>query len=144
MAAETYVVAYEGDGRHHVLDYATAQAAKSGASVHILHVLEWSPYSFLTPEELEQRHKRRREEVSRAETAVIAPALERVRATGVTADSEIRYGQVVEIVVETVERIGASMIFVGRSGGNALGARIFGSVPLGLAQLAPVPTVIVP
>ena len=144
MPEETYVVAYEGDERHGTLDYATAQAAKSGAALHILHVLEWSPYSFLTAEELDQRHKRRREEMQRAETAIIAPALDRARAAGVPAEGEIRYGQVVEIVVETAEKIGASMIFVGRAGGNALGARIFGSVPLGLAQLAPVPTVIVP
>ena len=72
------------------------------------------------------------------------PALERVRAAGVTADGEIRHGSVVEIITETADRIGASLIFVGRAGTNALGARIFGSVPLGVAQVASVPTVIVP
>jgi nucleotide-binding universal stress UspA family protein len=36
------------------------------------------------------------------------------------------------------------MIFVGRAGSQSMAARVFGSVPIGLAQVAPVPTVIVP
>lgn len=144
MQQETYVVAYEGDERHHVLDYATEQAKKSGATLHILHVLEWSPYSFLTPEELETRHKQRNHEISRAKEEIIDPAIKRTTDAGVTADGEIVYGSVVNKVAEKAEEISAAMIFVGRSGGNTLGARIFGSVPLGLAQIAPVPTVIVP
>lgn len=144
MTEAIYVVAYEGDERHHVLDYAIEQAGKAGAKLHILHVLEWSPYSFLTPEELEERHARRRSEMERAETLVIAPAVARSQEGGVTADGEIRYGSVVDVITSTAEKIGASMIFVGRAGGNTLGARIFGSVPLGLAQIAKIPTVIVP
>jgi nucleotide-binding universal stress UspA family protein len=144
MTEETYVVAYEGDERHHVLDYAISQAGKAGAKLHILHVLEWSPYSFLTPEELEERHARRRSEMERAQEIIVAPAIERAKKADVAAEGEIRYGSVVEVVTQTAKNIGASMIFVGRSGGNTLGARIFGSVPLGLAQSAQVPTVIVP
>ena len=67
-----------------------------------------------------------------------------MRAAGVTAAGEIRYGSVVEVITDTAKKTGAAMICVGSEGGNALGARVFGSVPLGLAQLAPVPTVIVP
>lgn len=144
MPQELYVVAYEGDDKSNVLDYAVGQAKKSGAALHILHVLEWSPYSFLTPEELEERHARRNEELGRARSAVIDPALERARAAGVEAEGDIRYGSVVDLVVDTAKEMDAAMIFVGRTGGNALTARIFGSVPLGLAQVAPVPTVIVP
>ena len=144
MPEELYVVAYEGDERHHVLDYATAQAAKSGAKLHILHVLEWSPYSFLTPQELEQRHVQRRTEMERAQELILDPAVERTVAAGASAAGEIRYGSVVEVVTETAEKLGATMIFVGRAGGNSIGSRIFGSVPLGLAQIASVPTVIVP
>ena len=144
MPEEIYVVAYESDERPQALDYATAQALKSGAKLHIIHVLEWSPYSFLTPEEIEERHARRQAELKRAQELIIHPALERVRAIGVVADGEIRHGSVVEIVTDTARKVGASMIFVGRAGTNTLGARIFGSVPLGLAQIAPVPTVIVP
>ena len=144
MTEELWVVAYEGDERKNVLDYAAQQAKRSGAKLHVMHVLEWSPYAFLSAKELEERHGRRKQELSRADEAIIAPALARLHAAGVAASGEIRYGQVVEIVAETAEKLGASMIYVGRAGGNAMGARIFGSVPLGLAQIAAVPTVIVP
>lgn len=144
MSNETYVVAYEDSEGQHVLDYAVEQAKKSGASLYIIHVLEWSPYAFLTPQELEERHKRRSEESGRAQSLILDPAVKHVQDAGVSAEGKIRYGQVVEIVVETAKKLNASMIFVGRGGGNGLGARIFGSVPLGLAQVAPVPTVIVP
>jgi len=51
---------------------------------------------------------------------------------------------VVEQIADIAARSSAAMIFVGRSGSNSISARVFGSVPLGLAQIAPVPTVIVP
>ncbi len=144
MTQETYVVAHEDAEGHDVLDYAAAQAAKSGAKLHILHVLEWSPYSFLTPQEIEERHARRRAEMERAQEHIIDPAVKRAEAAGVSAEGEIRYGAVVETIVDRAEKIGASMIFVGRAGGNSFSARVFGSVPLGLAQAASIPTVIVP
>ena len=145
MTTETFVVAYEGeDDSTSVLAYAIGRARKDGAILHLVHVLEWSPYTFLTPQEIEERTTRRKQEMTRAQEAIIEPALARVRADGVQASGEIRFGQVVEIVSETASKIGAQMIFVGRSGSNSVAARVFGSVPLGLAQIAKVPTVIVP
>ena len=144
MTDETYVVAYDDDERHHVLDYAIKHAGASGAQLYILHVLEWPPYSFLTREELEERHARRRSEMERAQKHIIDPAIDRAKKADVIATGEIRYGSVVEVILQTTQKVGGSMIFVGRAGGNTLGARIFGSVPLGLAQAAQVPTVIVP
>jgi len=65
-----FVVGYDGsEAAQRALDFAIDRAAAQGGSVLIAHVLEWSPYSFLTPNELEERHKRRREELERAETA---------------------------------------------------------------------------
>lgn len=145
MTSETYVVAYEcDDDSGTVLEYAIASAKKTGASLHIVHILEWSPYTFLTPQELEERHMRRKEELERAKSALLDPAIGKAKAAGVSCDGEIRYGSVVELIVQVTKDVDASMIFVGRSGSNALSARVFGSVPIGLAQIAPVPTVIVP
>lgn len=69
-----YVVAYDGSpaGRRAV-DHALAAARFSGATVLVAHILEWSPYSFLTQEELTERHQRRNEELVRARSAVIEP-----------------------------------------------------------------------
>jgi nucleotide-binding universal stress UspA family protein len=144
VSQETFVVAYEGEDGKAVLDYAIARAKKDGAQLLIVHILEWSPYKFLTPEELAERHKRRKEELKRAEDAVIAPALAAAQAEGVEATAALRYGNVVDLIVEIAKGASASLIVVGRSGASGLSARVFGSVPIGLAQIAPVPTVIVP
>lgn len=144
LSDEVHVVAYEGEPGRSVLDYAVRRARRDGARLLIVHILEWSPYRFLTPEELAERRKRRREELSRAETAVIAPALAIARAAGVEAEGALRYGAVAELIVEIAMEAGAALIFVGRSGAGGFGARIFGSVPIAVAQIAPIPTVIVP
>ncbi|MBY6003995.1 universal stress protein [Salipiger bermudensis] len=145
MSSETFVVAYEGDPADPaVLDYAIIRAKAEGAKLLLVHVLEWSAYSFLTPQEVEERHGRRKKELSRANEVVMAPALQKCEAAGIAADGVIRYGQVVELILEETKKASASVIYVGRSGSQSMAARVFGSVTLGLAQLAPVPTVIVP
>ena len=90
MAQEIFVVAYEGEGDGNVLDYAITRARKDEARVLLVHILEWSPYTFLTQEELAQRHKARKEELDRARGIIVEPALAKVRAAGVEADCEMR------------------------------------------------------
>lgn len=143
MSNELYVVGYEGGDRT-VVDYAAKRARKAGAKLHIVHILEWSPYSFLTPEEIEERHKRRNEELVRAREVLLDPLIRELAAEGVQADGELRFGSVVDLLAEIAEETKAEMIFVGRAGASSLSARVFGSVPIGLAQAAPVPVVIVP
>ena len=142
MSKRIFVVAYGGDKRA-VVNLAATHARREGAKLHIVHVLEWSPYSFLTPQELEERHARRKKEMARAEEAVMAPVLTELRASGVEAEGEILYGSAVELILQVAQEQYAALIFVGR-GETTLGARVFGSVSIGLAQAAPVPTVIVP
>ncbi|CAM4162130.1 universal stress protein [Palleronia rufa] len=145
MGQETFVVAYDDDTSDTaVLDCAIARASKAGAKLVIIHVLEWSQYSFLSNEELAERHKRRTEELSRAESHVITPALERAKAAGVEATGIVKHGSVADLVVKAAAAEKAEFIFVGRSGSGEARARIFGSVPLAIAQIATVPTVIVP
>ncbi len=145
MAQETFVVALDSDANgRRVLDYAIRRAKIDGARLVILHVLEWSPYSFLTPEEVEERHAQRQRELSRAREAITDPAVRRAEDAGVGAEGELQYGNPVRILAKAAEAHRASLVFVGRSGSDSLGARIFGSVPLGLAQLCTIPLVLVP
>lgn len=145
MTTETFVVAYEGgDGDTSLLDYAIERAKKDGAKLVLVHILEWSPYSFLTPQELEERKARRMEELDRAKSKLLDPAMEKVKAAGLEVDSWLKFGSVVELICEAATKESATMIFVGRAGSQSMAARVFGSVPIGLAQVAPVPTVIVP
>lgn len=144
MTQETFVVAYEGaDDSASTLDYAIERAKRAGARLLIMHVLEWSPYSFLTPTELEERHVRRKQEMDRAKSAIIDPAVAKAKAAGVEADGSMTYGNVVQLICKTAEESGATQVFVGRSGGG-LSSRVFGSVTIGLAEAATVPVVIVP
>ncbi|MGY9050129.1 hypothetical protein P775_20440 [Puniceibacterium antarcticum] len=139
------VVGYDGSaaGRR-ALDFALARAKAQGASVLIAHVLEWSPYSFLTPDELEERHVRRKEEMARAESAVIAPMLEKIADSGVEIETVIKYGKIAEKLTEIAKEVGAMQLVVGRDGESSLAARVFGSTAGTLVQIATVPTTIVP
>jgi nucleotide-binding universal stress UspA family protein len=126
------------------LAFATEVAKARGCDLIIAHVLEWSPYSFLTPEELAERHKRRREELERAEKAVLQPVLKRLEGSGLKVSTVLKYGHIADSICTIAEEAGASQIVIGRTGHGTLASRFFGSVAGTLAQAAPVPVTIVP
>ena len=68
-AAECFLVGVDdSDCSRRALDFASRRARAMGARLVVVYVIEWSPYSFNTPEENEQRHKRREEEIEQAFT----------------------------------------------------------------------------
>ena len=139
------IVGYDGsDAADRALDHAAEIASAKDVPLLVVHVLEWSPYSFLTREEVAERHKRRTEELARAESAIMDPVRKRLAGRGVTFDTVIRYGHISEIIVEIAKAEKASQIVVGRDGGSGIAARIFGSTAGTLVQIAPVPCTIVP
>lgn len=139
------VVGYDGsDSANAALAFAVEQAKTHAGSIVVAHVLEWSPYSFLTPIELEERHKRRGEELSRAEEAILAPAVEGLGSSGVEVSTALRYGNIAKTLAKIAEDEGASQIVIGRNAEPGLSTRMFGSTAITLAQGAPVPVTIVP
>ncbi|MGR3461580.1 MAG: universal stress protein [Roseovarius sp.] len=143
--SDKFVVGYDGSvAARRALEFAVARAKAQGGAIVLAHVLEWSPYSFLTPSELEERHKRRREEMARAEEAVLGPVVAELTDSGVSVETVIRYGNIAEMLGKIATESGAVQIIVGREGFSALEARIFGSVAGTLVQTAPVPCTIVP
>lgn len=143
--SEKFVVGFDGsDAAKRALDFAVDRAKALGGSVVVAHVLEWSPYSFLTPTELEERHKRRREELERAETALMKPVVDGLSSAGVSIESAIKYGNIAEQLGEIASEAGASQIVIGRNGHSGIGSRVFGSVAGSLVQIAPVATTVVP
>ena len=143
--AKCYVVAVDGsDGSIKAAKYALEQATHANAELKILHVLEWSPYSFLTPEELAERHKRRKEELQRAYTAICEPIVNALGNTKISVSTEVRYGNIPEVINQYANEVGASEIFVGRHGGGQLANRVFGSVPGTLIQISDIPVTVVP
>ena len=143
--SKTYVVGVDDSGESsRALQFALKMAKESGASIKIIHVLEWSPYSFLTPEELDQRHKRRGEELERANTAIIDPIIKSLSSKDKDVTGEVRYGGIAETIAKFSEECKADMVFVNRSGEGRVSARLFGSVPGTLVQVSQIPVVVVP
>lgn len=143
--SEKYVVGYDGSQvASRALDFAVARAAGEGGSVLVVHVLEWSPYSFLTPEEIEERHVRRKEELARAESALMAPLKAKIEAANVPVETQIKYGHVAKTLCAVASTEKATQMVVGRDGDGGLSTRVFGSVAGSLVQIAPVPCTIVP
>ncbi len=140
-----YIVACDGSpASARALDFAIDHANTTGASILVAHVLEWSPYSFLTPEEIEERHKRRGEELDRAKKALVDPIVSAAAAKGVAIDTVIKYGHVADTLAAIASSEGAAQMFIGRTGQTSLKTRLFGSVASTIAQIAPVPCTIVP
>ena len=124
--------------------FAIAMAEGTDTEIHVIHVLDWSPYSFLTMEELQNRHQRRTEELDRANTAILAPAIQELESGGTTVTGEVRYGGIPETIVEYCKEIEGDQIFVARTGESEISARVFGSVPNTLVQVTDVPVTVVP
>ncbi|WP_108258021.1 universal stress protein [Mangrovicoccus ximenensis] len=143
--SSTIVVAYDGSGSsERAMAFAVERAKAIGGSILIAHVLEWSPYSFLTAEELEERHIRRKEEMARAKQALVDPELAKIAAGGVPVSADIRYGHVAETLIKIAEEAGAIQVVIGRQGQGSFAARFFGSTAGTLVQTCPVPLTIVP
>lgn len=140
-----FVVGYDGsNASHRALQFAVERAAAQGGSVIIAHVLEWSPYSFLTPTELEERHKRRGEELERAQSVIIDPVVKQMSGKGADVEGVIKYGKIVDVLCDIAKEADATQMFLGRDGDSGISARVFGSVAGSLVQCAPVPCTIVP
>jgi len=126
------------------LDYAKTWAKTSGLRLYVAHVIEWSPFSFNTPQELEQRHKRREDELDRAHAQVIDPIIEELKAEGIDAQGVIRHGHPAETLNELANELGATNIIIGRRGQSAIKAKLFGSATSTLVQIADHPVTVVP
>ena len=126
------------------LTYGEEMAKLIGAcDLLVVYVIEWSPYSFQTPEENAERHKRREEEISTAMDRVVTPALARLAAAGVTASGLVRHGNVADTLNAVAVKEGASQIIVSRSKESGLSKRIFGSSTANLVMEASVPVTVV-
>ncbi|SDW32562.1 universal stress protein [Roseicitreum antarcticum] len=143
--SDLFLIAVDGsDAGKRALAFGAARAQAGGARVLLAHVLEWSPYSFLTREELAERHMRREQEMARADAAFLAPRKAELAALGLSVETVIRYGHVADALCDIAKEHAATQVFVGRTGQAGVTARLFGSVAGTLSQIAPVPCTIVP
>jgi len=142
--SELFVVGFDGsDPARRAVNFAAARAKIAGASLHLVMVLEWSAYSFHTPEELAERHKRREEELERAQ-ATVQPVADELKAAGLEVTCEARHGHAGDLLSAIAGEKGAVQIIIGRAGVSAIASRLLGSLAITLAQASPVPVTIVP
>ena len=87
---------------------------------------------------------RRREEMERAEKAIMTTVVAELKDAGVPVETVIRYGNTADLLGKIAKEVNAVQIVIGRDGQSEIGARIFGSVAVALVQTSPVPCTIVP
>lgn len=126
------------------IEYAVAQAKASGARLYVAHVIEWSQFSFSTPQENAERHKRREEELQRAHSEVVDPVVARLKEEGIDAEGLVRHGHVAETLNSLAKSKGVSNIILGRHGNSKLKTHMFGSVGSRLVQSAHCAVTVVP
>jgi len=143
--AEVILAGVDGsEGSLRAAKYAANNASRIGAGLVVVFVIEWSPFSFNTPEENEQRHKRREAEIASAHEKVLEPLLGEIRESGVSVEGVVRHGHIARVLIDQAEERGASAIFIGRLGDSSFKSVIFGSVASNLVQTSPVPVTVVP
>ncbi len=142
---DTFLLAVDGsEPAARAADYAKLRAKAGKAQLVVAHVIEWSPYTFNTPEENEERHKRREEEIARAQSQVIDPLVASLKAEGLEVEGVVRHGHAAEVLSALADEKGACQIFIGRRGLSKIKAMLFGSVAGTLVQISPVPVTVVP
>ena len=109
----------------------------------VVYVIEWSPYTFQTPEENAERHKRREEEIAIAMERVVNPAVASLKEAGLSARAIVRHGDVADTIDEIAQKEGASQIIVARSSAGGFTSRLFGSSTANLVMHARVPVTVV-
>lgn len=141
----SFLVAVDGSpGSDKAVAFATERAKLGGATVIIAYVIEWSPYTFSTPEENAIRHKRREEELDRANNQVVDPIAASLREAGLTVETVVRHGHPANTIIELAEEHDVAQIFIGRRGASGLREMMFGSVASNLMQGSPIPVTVVP
>jgi nucleotide-binding universal stress UspA family protein len=143
--ANKLLVALDGsDGSKRALSAAVKHAKLTNSDLVLAYVIDWSPYSFHTPQELEERHQRRESEIQRANDSVLNPEIAALEAEGINVETVVHHGKIAETLLELGDQHGISQIYIGRRGESRMHTMIFGSVSAALVQTSSVPVTVVP
>ncbi len=139
------IVGLDGSGSgNRAVEHAKKLGALIGScEIILVYVVEWSPFTFHTPEENEQRHTRRLEEIEQAMERVVTPAVDGLRKDGVNARGVVHHGDVADTLDRVATEEGAEQIIVARTSDTGIASRIFGSSTANLVMHASVPVTVV-
>lgn len=139
-----YLVGVDGSNcSERAIEYVMERARENGGKILVAHVIEWSPYTFSTPEENEHRHQRREQELARAHDEVLAPVVERFREANIAGEGLAAHGHVAKTLVRLAKDHNVTSIVLGRKGSSRL-AQFFGSVASHVVQISDRPVTVVP
>jgi nucleotide-binding universal stress UspA family protein len=139
-----YLVGVDGSNcSDRAIQYVTERALENHGKVFVAHVIEWSPFTFSTPEENATRSKRREQELERARELAVGPVVECLREAGVPAEGLVAHGHVAQTLVRLGKKNDVTCLVIGRKGTSRL-AQIFGSVASQVVQLSDRPVTVVP
>ena len=146
MTKTTLVVGLDGSpAGERALAFAKERAqALKDCTILICYVVEWSPWTFHTPEENEERHGRRKEETRIAHERIVDPAMKTAKAEGYKVEGHVSHGDAAEILNRIARENSAAQIIIGRVGARGLAERVFGGVSGRLIAASSVPVTIVP
>lgn len=140
-----YVVGVDGSApSRRAVSQAADLARQTGASLLLVHVVNWSGYTPLAVQEAAQRPLAKKEEERIARDIVLAPLAAEVREAGVEVDIHYGWGHPSKFVIDTARKRGATMIAIGRRGHSNLAELVLGSVSNAIAHHADVPVLLVP
>ena len=129
---------------HRAVDYAAEWARIANVHLYVVHVIQWSPFTFNTHQENEERHKRREDELERAHSQIIDPIVADLRSKGVDAEGVVRHGHPAETLSVLANELEATNIIIGRKGESLFKAKLFGSVASTLVQISDHPVTVIP
>ncbi len=124
--------------------YAIALAEAQEVNLVVAHVIPWSPYSFNTPAENEQRGEKKKEEIKAATTQIVDPAVEAAAEAACDVTPVVRHGDPVDTLLELARDFAATAIIVGRTGDSRVKRALFGTIPGHLVHESTIPVTVVP
>jgi nucleotide-binding universal stress UspA family protein len=139
------LVAIDGsDGGKRALEAAVNQAKLTQSGLVLTYIIDWTPYSFHTPEELAERKQRRDSDIQSANDLIINPEVERLKDSGLEVETVVRHGKIAEALNEIATEHQASQVYIGKLGESRMRSMIFGSVTAALIQTSTLPVTVVP
>ena len=143
--SKIYLIGLDGsDASSRAVYFALAQAQQTGAHLVLAHVIDWSGYDVMGPEEIAIRHSVRDEEIKAAHKNILDPVLVRLTESGVASEGIVHHGHATSILLEIAKEKSVDHIFVGRHGQSRIEAMLFGSTTNAMVQTSPVPVTVVP
>ncbi|MBB6646753.1 universal stress protein [Halobellus ruber] len=144
-----YLVAVDGsESSTHALEHAIEFASQAGAALRVAYAVE--PRILVEGEEEptnaavgERIYTENIEVAENRGEEVLADARAQVEAAGLSAETELLYGDPVDSIAEYAEGEGVTGIIVGHRGLSSQVERMVGSVAKGLVENATVPVTVV-